>query len=432
MYKSKLKEWGLSKYVRATEAVAILRAMEERQAAGKSSQIILRGERVDLDRIKNYVRRNRNRGRLERLYIEERPETQEASKELICRTPSPNPIGRMQSQGLLESAEGLYRSMSAYVEISFETGNWYLAPDGRMRSIKGDPAWYTLNMRDLWNRMDMAANLVGKTDRLDLVRLLDPAFGYMAEIVRHQYPRSMSFLLSTFEELYGRGRGDLCDVFIRHLACLSETLLGLDHPHTRLWQSILAVWADEHEELLARFWAALLDRLRQQKVRSNLLEMSIYTDYFDCLLIRSDLETQELSLRREVEKLVESGDDNSEQSQMLYLRHATAVKELHLKRGEYAQAATAMDYLVGKGDWDRSQAILARGDAALAMGDWEAAEGFFREAKDHIHVDDGYKDESWVHNVLTQLETILRHNGKEEEAKEVLQMKLDHIEKLQS
>lgn len=439
MYKAKLKEWGLTKYVRATEAVAILRVMEERQAAGKSSQIILRGEEVDLDRIKNYIRRNRNKGRLEKLYIEERrqrhPETQlPSSQELICRTPSPDPLGQ-QFKGLtlLESAEDIYRSMSAYVEISFQTGNWYLHPDGRMRSVRGDPQWYSVHMKDLWNRLDLAANLIGsgKSDRLNLVKMLDPAFGYMAEIVKDQYPRSMSFMLSTFEELYGRGRGDLVDVLLRHLAGMSETLLGRDHPHTRMWNSILAVWADEHEELLARFWAALLDRLRQQKVRSNLLEMSVYTDYFDCLVIRSDLETQELSLRGEVQKALEWGVIN-EHTTMMYLRHATAVKELHMKRGEYAQAATAMDWLLDKGDWDGGLGLQARGEAALAEGNWEAAEEFYREAKNHIGVNMQLKDAVWVNDVLEKLEMCLRHNGKDEEAAEVEKMKLEHIEKVQS
>lgn len=434
MYKSKLKEWNLSKYVRATEAVAILKAMEERQAAGKSSQIILRGEEVDLNRIKNYIRRNRNRGRLERLYVEERAATRDVGTQIICRTPSPDPFG-VKTQGLLEPAEGLYRALSGYVEMSFGTGNWFVADDGRMRSIKGDPAWYSLNMKDLWNRIDLAANLVnaGEVDRVSLVKLLEPVFGYMPYIVSNQYPRSISHMVGIFEDLYRRGRGDLVDTFLRHIAGLSEVLLGREHPQTRIWQSILAIWADEHMELLERFWAALLDLLRKQKIRSHLLETSVYTDYYDVILIRSDWESQELSLRREAERFaVDNIDDKTEQCQMIYLRHAEAMKQVYKQRGQYDLMATSMDGLVERGDWDNGLGIQARGEAALEVGDWEAAEGFYREAKEHIHINPFWKDESWVLDAFLKLERCLRHNGKEEEADQVVKEKLAHLETLQA
>lgn len=434
MYKSKLKEWSFSKYVRATEAVAILKAVEQRQAAGKSSQIILRGEEVDLSRIKNYIRRNRNRGRLERLYVEERAAPEDGRTQLICRTPSPDPFG-LRTPGLLEPAEGLYRALSGYVEMSFGTGNWFVTDDGRMRSIKGDPAWYSVNMKDLWNRLDLAASLVnaGEVDRVSLVKLLEPVFGYMPHVVANQYPRSISHMLGIFEDLYRRGRGDLVDTFLRHITGLSEVLLGKEHAQTRLWQSLLAIWADEHMELLDRFWTALLNLLRKQKVRSHLLEMSVYTDYYDVILIRTDWEAQELSLRRELERATdENMNTNSEQCQMMYLRHAEAMKQVYKRRGQYDLMAKSMDGLVEKGDWDNGLGIQARGEAALEVGDWEAAEGYYREAKEHIHVNPYWKDESWVLDVFLKLERCLRHNGKEEEADQVAREKLEHLATLQA
>jgi len=138
MDKNKIRDWGLSKYIRATEAVAIIKAMEERQAADKSSQIVLSGEKVDLDRIKNYFRRNRNRGRLERMLIAEKQVPETIERELVCWTPSPRSDLRSTTPAHLGPAEELYRFISIYVDNSFEAGNWFLHCDDIMRSRRGE------------------------------------------------------------------------------------------------------------------------------------------------------------------------------------------------------------------------------------------------------------------------------------------------------
>ncbi|OIW23814.1 hypothetical protein CONLIGDRAFT_110518 [Coniochaeta ligniaria NRRL 30616] len=431
MYKSKLREWGLSKYIRATEAVAIIKAMEERQAAGKSSQIVLRGEKVDLDRIKNYVRRNRNRGRLERMLIEEKQVPETVERELICRTPSPSPDLRSPTPGPLGPAEDLYRSISIYVDGSFEAGNWFLHGDGAMRSLRGDPKWYSTNFKDLWNRLDIASQLVGKVERLDLVRMLDPAFGYMVNLVQDSYPRSIPFVLSAFEVLYDRGRGDLVNMFIRHIASLSEVIWGLEHPHTRIWQQLVTIYADEHGEILERLFLLLLSKFRQQKQRSDHLEIAIYNDYCDCVLNKRDLETQELSLCREVARMQARRAKNM-QASLLMLRHATAVKDLALQQKRYADAAVSMDCLREHGDWDGAHGLQARAEAALAKEDFQAAESFYREASEHVDINPEFKDESWANEMLTKLEGLLIRNGKEDEANKIAQARLDRIARLES
>lgn len=49
MYKAKLKAYGISKNLKAREAVALLYSMEERQAAGERSQVVVRGQPHDLE-----------------------------------------------------------------------------------------------------------------------------------------------------------------------------------------------------------------------------------------------------------------------------------------------------------------------------------------------------------------------------------------------
>lgn len=433
MYKAKLREWGLTKYIRATEAVAIIKAMEERQAAGKSSQIVLRGEKVDLDRIKNYVRRNRNRGRLEKMLVEENGVPETVERELVCRTPSPSPTDlRSPTPGHLGPTEDLYRSIAVYVDGSFAAGNWFLHGDGAMRSLKGDPKWYAANFRDLWNRLDMATQLLGKVERFDLVKMLEPAFGYMRNLVDDSYPRAIPFILSAFQVLHDRGRADLVNMFLRHIAGLSEVIWGSEHPHTRIWQHLITMYAErDHDEVLERLFFLLLNQFRQQRQRSDHLEIAIYNDYCDCILIKADLEAQELSLRREVARMQARKVKNM-QASLLMLRYATAVKDLALQQERYADAAVSMDCLRDYGDWDGGHGLQARAEAALASGGFQAAESFYREASEHVDINPEFKDESWANEMLTKLESLLIRNGKEDEAGKVAQARLDRIARLES
>ncbi|KAB5549493.1 Clr5 domain-containing protein [Coniochaeta sp. 2T2.1] len=431
MYKSKLGEWGLAKYIRATEAVAIIKAMEARQAAGKSSQIILRGEKVDLDRIKNYIRRNRNRGRLERMLVQEKVVLEEVERELVCRTPSPSPDMRSPTPGYTGPAEDLFRSIAIYIDGSLAAGHWFLHGDGIMRSSKGAPEWYNTHFKDFWNRLDMAMQLVGKVKRLDLVKLLEPAFGLMVPVVHQSFPRALPFLLSSFEMLYDRGLGDLAIMFARHLAGLSEVIWGHRHPYTRIWQQLTIIYEEDHAEITERLFLALLDEFRKQRLRSEWVEIGIYNDYFDCVMEKRDPETQLLSLSAEVARM-KARKAKTKPASLLMLRYAVVVKDLALQQERYADAAVAMDCLLDHGDWDGAFGLQARAEAAVAAEDYEAAERFYREATEHVDINTEFKDEMWASRMLTELESVLMRNGKLCEADIVAQARLDRMAMLES
>jgi len=220
-------------------------------------------------------------------------------------------------------------------------------------------------------------------------------------------------------------------MFLRHIAGLSDAILGREHPHTRIWQQLVTIYADEHDEIVERLYLLLLNRFRQQGQRSDHLEIAIYNDYCDCILIKRDLETQELSLRREVARMQARRAANM-QASLLMLRHATAVKDLALRQGRFTDAAVSMDCLRDYGDWDGAHGLQARAEAALADEDFEAAESLYREASDHIDINPEFKDESWANEMLTKLEGLLMRNGKAHEAKKVAQARLDRIARLES
>ena len=57
MYKDRMKKWGLAKYIKEHEAVAILRMTSERAAQGKTTSIVLNNQTVDLDRFLRHAGR---------------------------------------------------------------------------------------------------------------------------------------------------------------------------------------------------------------------------------------------------------------------------------------------------------------------------------------------------------------------------------------
>jgi hypothetical protein len=175
----------------------------------------------------------------------------------------------------------------------------------------------------------------------------------------------------------------------------------------------------------------LLNQFHRQRQRSDLLEIAIYNDYCDCILSKRDVETQELSLRREVARMQARRAKNM-QASLLALRHATVVKDLALQQKRYADAAVSMDCLREYGDWDGAHGLQARAEAALASEDFQAAESFYREASEHVDINPEFKDESWAIDMLTKLESLLIRNEKEDEANHVAQARLDRIARLES
>lgn len=361
---------------------------------------------------------------------------------LVIHSGSTAPTAPLESPGPLLSTETLFRSISVYVDGAFASGDWFTHQDGLLRSSRSDPSHHGPILMDFWNRIDLASQLMVKSDRVDLVGLLDPAFANMINVVRDEYPRTIPFFLSCFEVIRGRGCADLIKTFLRYLSSLSCNVLGDQHPQTRIWAQVAATFANAansgggvgtpHDDVLERTFLLLLDRHGAQAERSAAFEIAVYNDYVDAVLSQRDLETQERSLRRQVGIVESMGEaaTNSFQANLLLLRHASAVKDLRMQQGRYAEAEVAMDVLRDHGDWDGAHGVKARAEARLAMGDLPAAERFFREASGLIDSNPTFKDEVWVNDVLESFEKVLVLNGKLEEAAQASKTRLDRIEGL--
>ncbi|KAK3939983.1 Clr5 domain-containing protein [Diplogelasinospora grovesii] len=426
MYKTRLKEWGISKTVKSTEVVAALQTLENYQAVGKSSQVTIHGKEIDLEFVRNYIKRNKSR--IKRLDVGE------AAISLALGTNNKPPRPRV-GLGYDRPAEELLSTMAVYVDGAFSGKQWFVDVDGSCRSRKGGRGNFFL--LDLWDRLDIASKLMAESAEVDLVRMLDPAFGYLDDIIREEDPRSVPFLMSCFEVLRYRGRVDLMGLFLRYTAQLSARMLGGKHPQSRIWKQCLEMYDEEHQQLLGRLYMLLLDSYQKQDQRSAELEIGAYNDYCEAVLEQLDYETQEGTIRQQLRR-IENEHLGKQSVELAFLRHrhCTALKNLRLQQGRHKEAEEAMDGLrkYGReyGDWDGALALQNRGDVRLEVGDLQGAEWFYRAASLLVNNNSLFRDEGWANSVFEGLEKTLLGQGKVGEAAEVRNARQERIAKLEA
>lgn len=87
MYKKRFKAWGLKKYTKPDDVIAILRQKEDRDAVGKRSEFAINGRPINIDYLYDRLTRDVLLGA--RFFGGE--PVRNPSEHIICRTPSPPP-----------------------------------------------------------------------------------------------------------------------------------------------------------------------------------------------------------------------------------------------------------------------------------------------------------------------------------------------------
>lgn len=331
MYKSKLKEWDISKSFKAQEVLAVFHAMEDSQAEGRPSQFMMRGQEVDIKWVRHYIKRNRSRMKLHLANRQVSPtagsptasiSTTTSGDEVSYQGATSQPALGLPAPGASQPAEGLIRSMHVYIEGAFASKQWFFDTDGVFRSRKGDKGRrYLLPLWDLLNR---TSQLMGRAEKVDLVGMLDPAFAYLDDIVRDECPRTVPFMLAVFEVLHARGRQDLTEMFLKYVKNLSSRILGPAHPQTRVWEQALAVYPGDHDEIFPRFFFWLVQTVRQSSGHQAPCRMGIKRHSCSRVRVCRALETQEYRLGFHIRMLEQDCARSSRHDRLFSGRRAAA------------------------------------------------------------------------------------------------------------
>src|SRR6187549_1544662 len=123
MFKDRLTKWGFKKNLRTSDAEALARVKIERDAAGKSTEIICNGVRLDFARVEHHLKR-KGKSSLLRQAASTNKSAVDLGRQLRIRTPTPPPSLRATDE--LQSFEEILIGYRTWVDGNISTGVWFV------------------------------------------------------------------------------------------------------------------------------------------------------------------------------------------------------------------------------------------------------------------------------------------------------------------
>ncbi|EEY23285.1 conserved hypothetical protein [Verticillium alfalfae VaMs.102] len=251
MYKSRIWKWGLDKKLKGDEVLAILILKRDRDALERPTEFRIRGQLVDFENIKRYVKRNP--ALVAKLCDGHKPNVQTA-REVTCRTPSPAPSQVLNSPADLYGVEKILGLFRDYVDGSFSSGSWfceYNVDCGSSHLNNGDRS------NELFERVIASFALVNRCmmrgDHIDINSVLGPSFESLKEIVAAESPDFVARTVCLLWYLDRHHKHDLLRLVLDYLAGLMPIIFGQHHVLAQIWRSLSATNLSDYYELSMRF-----------------------------------------------------------------------------------------------------------------------------------------------------------------------------------
>ncbi|KAI0131880.1 Clr5 domain-containing protein [Xylariales sp. AK1849] len=220
MYKSRLKNWGLTKYLKAKEVEEVRREV----ANGKIGLPLIRGRIAGPKRLKQQVNRILPRE------LATATETaghagaiSTAGSRSGGRNPSPL-TGRMNAPNQFRYIEVCLKAVSDYSHSRIQANTW--DPLGDYLSQESSDDWP--------NKVLLARATIQKGKMKDGFRLLDICLKNYRPLLCLEHPL---LLIETYNAMLSlsEARYDLAESVIGYIVGLCRVVLGPSHPFTRLW-----------------------------------------------------------------------------------------------------------------------------------------------------------------------------------------------------
>ncbi|KAK7947708.1 uncharacterized protein PG986_008594 [Apiospora aurea] len=195
MYKSRISKWKLRKNLKPAEVIELVRQYKEREAAGKSTHVYFRGERMDQRRVREYLRLVHGMSAGPHATASEKRIKIEG---ITCRTPSPpptapptgiqTPVRKMRVRTLERARTRSPKSpeqrrspaLQRMVAFGFESGFWRRTAGGRVEPCAAINAWY---------RKTLLVNRALQYGRMQLgFRLMQQCFDDFTALMRNHHP----------------------------------------------------------------------------------------------------------------------------------------------------------------------------------------------------------------------------------------------------
>lgn len=427
MYKSRIWKWGLDKKLKGDEVLAILILKRDRDALNKPSEFRIRGQPVDFENIKRYVKRNPSL--MTKLRAGHAPSIQ-TTREVTCRTPSPcpSPVASLAPPTELQSVERVLGLFRDYVDGSFSSGAWYCEYDvdcTNSRLDQGDRS------NDLFERIIASFALVNRCmmrgDKININSVLGPSFESLKEIVASESPDFVARTVCLLWYLDRHHKHDLLRLVLDYLAGLVPIVLGPHHILTHIWRRLSSTTFSDYYELSMRLYALLLPQIEERVGPANFLTHLLYSDYVDCVFARQGPEDCEAMLCSHLARAEASGRQHAWIGDMA-LSHAgilAACKERQGNLDEAVQVLTRHMNAYRMTEEQEAAMHLELGVKYYRMGNISAAIASFQSAARIALTSDA--DERLSMTALANLEKMLEETGRPVKAERVHQYRMDRL-----
>lgn len=256
MYKARVKKWGLAKNSKEKELRAIVRKDKQRRDLGKRSSFYVRGEVVKHQDVLRYWERKRTT--IEDVIAQRGSSvTPEAVR---CVTPVPSPI---TPPPVLAIPERILLCVKACHQGSFESGTWLRPIEPSRTCFSIGTQWDVMpDLCSFYNQSLLACGLFAKAEYEEAGQTLRLATSNIEEILMADVQVTIRWLLLLTIEIHRRGRHEIANAILKHVAALGKVILGTNHPITQTCSWLGLVELSQLDDVLAAAFRDIGDYLK--------------------------------------------------------------------------------------------------------------------------------------------------------------------------
>lgn len=259
MYKYRLQKWGLDKKFKEKEVAQMALLKKQRDAAGKKSEFLIQGRRIQWDLVERYLHR--------------RPDLQTKIRAgiikigdpipgLVCRSPSPDPV--RHASPVLQYSDELLRLLKGYYEATFGVGGV-----SRTSSVNPDTD-HSIAVR-CYRQLDQARIMIASENMAFGFKLLNQSLDRLPHLVRAQ-DATLVFYLLDVALAFDENHPELAFAVLRHVYDMTLITFGPRHPLVWLLRRLSHLQEEDRYNVSATILEGVVDTFKQSNSDESILK----------------------------------------------------------------------------------------------------------------------------------------------------------------
>jgi hypothetical protein len=237
MYKARFRAWGLPKYLREAEVRVIARAKVERDAAGKESQVVRSGTKVEFSKVARHLERKKKSHLLEA--DQEAGASDVDARKIFYDIEVVTPPRSIRSPEPVHNIEAILIDTRIWYRGNVDAGVWHPT-----RNLRLPCSNYHLVKFEFFFRVG-TFYFFSRRKHLLGFRFLNLAFAHLQHALRESHPCLVPTITAIGLHLMDESEGNNAEMAAQlyqklfdYLHEMTAAQLNLGHPLTRLWSPL--------------------------------------------------------------------------------------------------------------------------------------------------------------------------------------------------